>query len=367
MIVVSSPGVSNYDEWEKQVKASPIIMNCPDEVDVKAMCAWMKRGLEPDEQAGYWKMVEKHMEKVGPIPRHIFDEEIYNDRLGAVDDALLGIKPTDVEEYFTQGGEEKWYSEDPSHKLVKVVREITEKGAEVFFNASICADIGFRIADRLAKKMATKDLLLLILRSRGALASRALEQLGLRVFMRGEFFSALVEELNELRSSERNEAQDSVLKVNHQGHPTRTAGLKELQGGVTRIPMEYGVLYLPKVENFPLVDGFFFVNSPQRTLVGLQMTTASAHHTTTSTVKLFKECVASYFEGWEELSRDMSWEMIYIKNADSTMITNWQRCEVVNPNNETDAEKKIVAFWDQKVHQYQFVLTTDFVSRIRAK
>ncbi|EKG04370.1 retrotransposon hot spot (RHS) protein, putative, partial [Trypanosoma cruzi] len=79
MIVVSSPEVSNYDEWEKQVKASPIIMNCPDEMDVKAMCAWMKRGLEPDEQAGYWKMVEKHMEKVGPIPRHIFDEKIYKD------------------------------------------------------------------------------------------------------------------------------------------------------------------------------------------------------------------------------------------------------------------------------------------------
>ncbi|RNC38282.1 retrotransposon hot spot (RHS) protein [Trypanosoma cruzi] len=52
MIVVSSPEVSNYDEWEKQTKASRIIMNCPDEMDVKAMCAWMKRGLEPDKQAG---------------------------------------------------------------------------------------------------------------------------------------------------------------------------------------------------------------------------------------------------------------------------------------------------------------------------
>ncbi|PWU97408.1 putative retrotransposon hot spot protein (RHS) [Trypanosoma cruzi] len=52
MIVVSSPKLTNYDEWEKQTKASRIIMNCPDEVGVKAMCAWMKRGLEPDKQAG---------------------------------------------------------------------------------------------------------------------------------------------------------------------------------------------------------------------------------------------------------------------------------------------------------------------------
>ncbi|RNF08994.1 putative retrotransposon hot spot (RHS) protein, partial [Trypanosoma cruzi] len=365
MIVVSSPEVSNYDEWEKQLKASRIIMNCPDEMDVKAMCVWMKRGLEPDEQAEYWRMVEKHMEKVGPIPRHIFDEKIYKDRLGAVDGALLAIKPTDFGKNFTLGGEDKWYSEDPCHKLVKVVREITEEGAEVFLNALISADIGFRIADRLAKKMATKDLLLLILRSRGALASRALEQLGLRVFMRGEFFSALVEELNELRPPERKEAQDSVLKVNHQGHPARTVGLKELQGGVTRIPMECGVLYIPKVENFPLVDGFFFVNSPWRTLVGLQMTTASAHHTTTSTVRQFTEHLAAYFEGWEELSRDMSWEIIYVQHADNTPMNGWQRCDVVDSNNVSRAEnREIAAFWDGKVHQYQFVLTTDFVNKI---
>ncbi|RNF05571.1 putative retrotransposon hot spot (RHS) protein [Trypanosoma cruzi] len=364
MIVVSSPEVSNYDEWEKQVKASPIIMNCPDEVDVKAMCAWMKRGLEPDEQAGYWKMVEKHMEKVGPIPRHIFDEKIYKDRLGAVDGALLAIKPTDFGKNFTLGGEEKWYSEDPCHKLVKVVREITEKGAEVFLNALISADIGFRIAERLEKEMDAKDLLLLILRSRGALVSRALEKLGLRVFMYGELVSALVMELNELRPPKRKEAQNSVLTLNHQGHPTRTVGLAGLQGGVTRIPMEYGVLYLPKVENFPLVDGFFFVNSPRRTLVGLQMTTASAHHTTTSTVRQFTECLAAYFNGWDELSRDMSWEIIYIKNADSTLISKWQRCGPVNTENLSEDEKEIVAFWDRKVHQYQFVLTTDFVNKI---
>ncbi|EKG07697.1 retrotransposon hot spot (RHS) protein, putative, partial [Trypanosoma cruzi] len=124
MIVVSSPEVSNYDEWEEQLQASRIIMNCPDEMDVKAMCAWIKRGLEPDKQAEYWKMVETHMDNVGPIPRYIFDENDYIVRLGAVDGALLGVGPTDVEEYFTMRGSRLWYSEDPCHKLVKVVREI---------------------------------------------------------------------------------------------------------------------------------------------------------------------------------------------------------------------------------------------------
>ncbi|RNC59251.1 putative retrotransposon hot spot (RHS) protein, partial [Trypanosoma cruzi] len=237
MIVVSSPNLDNYDKWATQVKARRIIMNCPDEVDVKAMCAWMKRGLDKDKQAEYWRMVEKHMENVGPIPRHIFDEESYIDRLGAVDDALLAMKPTDVGKYFSLGGSNIWYFEDPCHKLVKIVREIADEGVEVFLNAPICADMGFRTADRLEKKMGAKNLLLIILGSRGALVSRTLEQLGLRAFMHEELVIALVEELNELSSPERDEAQDSVLKLNHQGHPTRTVGLAGLQGGVTRIPM----------------------------------------------------------------------------------------------------------------------------------
>ncbi|RNC36316.1 putative retrotransposon hot spot (RHS) protein, partial [Trypanosoma cruzi] len=81
--------------------------------------------------------------------------------------------------------------------------------------------------DRLKKEMCARDLLLLILGLHGALASQALEKLGLRAFMYGEFVSALVKELNELMSPERDEAQDSVLKVNHQGRPTRTVGLRE--------------------------------------------------------------------------------------------------------------------------------------------
>ncbi|EAN81731.1 retrotransposon hot spot (RHS) protein, putative, partial [Trypanosoma cruzi] len=367
MIVVSSPNLDNYDEWEKQLKASRIIMNCPDEVDVKAMCAWMKRGLEPDEQAGYWKEVKERMDNVGPIPRHIFDKKIYISRLGAVNDALLAIKDTDVGKYFTLGGEEEWYSEDPSHKLVKIVREITVEGAEIFLNASICARIGFRTADRLAKEMATKDFLLLIFRSRGVLVSHALEQFGLRIFMHGEFVIELAKELKELPPPSPSKPRSSVLKLNHQGYPTLTVGLTEPQGGVERIPMEYRVLYIPAVQNFPLVDGLFFVDSPRKTLVGLRMTTAGEHHTIPSTVSLFNERLAAYFNGWEELSRDLSWEMIYVQHENSTMITNWQRCGPVNTVNLSDDEKEIVAFWDRKVHEYQFALTTDFVNRIRAK
>ncbi|PWU99933.1 putative retrotransposon hot spot (RHS) protein [Trypanosoma cruzi] len=103
MIVVSSPKVSNYDEWARQLKAERIIVNCPDEMDVKAMCAWMKRDETPEKKAGYWRMVKRHMSLLVPIPRHIFDADECGKRTQDVERALEWINIGDRGKYFTQG------------------------------------------------------------------------------------------------------------------------------------------------------------------------------------------------------------------------------------------------------------------------
>ncbi|RNF07848.1 retrotransposon hot spot (RHS) protein [Trypanosoma cruzi] len=95
------------------------------------------------------------------------------------------------------------------------------------------------------------------------------------------------------------------------------------------------------------------------TLVGLRMATAGGHHTTASTVRQFTECLAAYFNGWEELSRQLSWEMIYVQQADSTPMNDWQRCDVVNTDGVSEEEKqKIAVFWDEKVRQYQVSISS---------
>ncbi|ESS62135.1 putative retrotransposon hot spot (RHS) protein [Trypanosoma cruzi Dm28c] len=148
MIAVSFPNVTNYDEWAKQIQAARIIVNCPDEVDVKTMCAWMKRDETKEKQAECWKEVKKHMYLLGPIPRHVFDEEAFRERCGAVRFALQSINEVTVKEHFLRGGESPWYSEDSSHKLVKVVREIYAGGV-ILFNAPISACLGERTLERL--------------------------------------------------------------------------------------------------------------------------------------------------------------------------------------------------------------------------
>ncbi|PWU87911.1 putative retrotransposon hot spot (RHS) protein [Trypanosoma cruzi] len=364
MIVLSSPKVSNYDEWEKQATASPIIMNCPDEVYVKAMCAWMKRGLDKDKQAEYWRMVEEHMKNVGPIPRHIFDASEYEKRWKDVVRTLNWINLGDQGKYFTQGGEKKkWYSEDPSHKLVKIVRVREDGPLEDFSNAPICEYIGVLTLSRLAKVLSANDILFLVLGMKNVLQSEALERYSLSVFLRVEFVTSIAKDLKELPPPSPSKPRCSVLTLNPHGYPTEATAITELRFIGSPEKLKYRVLYIPTFPTFPLVDGFFFMNSPRRTLVGLQMTTASAHHTIPSTVKEFTEHLSRFFNGWGRFAQGLSWDIIYIQHADSKPMKKWQRCDYVNPNNKTDAEKEIVAFWDGKVHQYQFVLTTDFVSK----
>ncbi|PWU83522.1 putative retrotransposon hot spot protein (RHS) [Trypanosoma cruzi] len=91
------------------------------------------------------------------------------------------------------------------------------------------------------------------------------------------------------------------------------------------------------------------MESNPMTLVGLRMSTAGGHHTTASTVRHFTECLAAYFNGWEELSRDMSWDIIYVQHADSTPMNDWQRCDVVNTDVVSEEEdQRIAAFWKER-------------------
>ncbi|RNC42703.1 retrotransposon hot spot (RHS) protein [Trypanosoma cruzi] len=51
MLVVAMPETTSYVHWANEKRAVRIIMNCPDESDVKAMCVWMKRNQPPPQQA----------------------------------------------------------------------------------------------------------------------------------------------------------------------------------------------------------------------------------------------------------------------------------------------------------------------------
>ncbi|RNF13352.1 retrotransposon hot spot (RHS) protein [Trypanosoma cruzi] len=174
----------------------------------------------------------------------------------------------------------------------------------------------------------------------------------------------MAEELKELRPPARRESQGTVMKANPGAHPTEICEIPGVGEVDEKQNINYRVLYIPVARKFPLVDGFFFMETPRRTLVGLQMTTAGEHHTTTSTVRQFTQYLSKFFNGWEEFAQGLSWEIIYVRHADSTPMNDWRRCDVVDPPGVGDVDhERIAAFWET-THQYQFALTDCFLRRI---
>ncbi|RNF20683.1 putative retrotransposon hot spot (RHS) protein, partial [Trypanosoma cruzi] len=142
MIVVTSPNIKNFEWWAMQMGAEQIIIDCPDESDVRAMCIWKEHNgqveeeeeEEPEEQAeeepeeeaeeeaDFWKRVEKRMNKVGPILRFIFNGKKCKSRVRACKFAVNNITASMLQYYTGIGTGKSCNGHHVSHKLVKVVR-----------------------------------------------------------------------------------------------------------------------------------------------------------------------------------------------------------------------------------------------------
>ncbi|PWV19634.1 putative retrotransposon hot spot protein (RHS) [Trypanosoma cruzi] len=122
-IGLASPKVRDIQEFARQRDPHRIIMNYPEEMDVKAMCAWMKRDGTPQEQEKYWWMVCHQMLFLGPIPRYIFDANGFSKRYNELDRVLKSIKNRDDVRYVTRGGTAVWCTENPFYKLMCVDRK----------------------------------------------------------------------------------------------------------------------------------------------------------------------------------------------------------------------------------------------------
>ncbi|KAF8290838.1 putative retrotransposon hot spot (RHS) protein, partial [Trypanosoma cruzi] len=361
MVLVSPPFEGNYKEWVKRSGATEIAMNCPGESDVKAMCVWMRRHQPVREQAEYWHVVKGQMDEVGPIPRYVFDERKYYNWVQRCHKTVDQATSSVILQYSGLGCGGSWDRMKVLYWLARVVRVRDENsGYEFFFNLPVSAYLGNKTLFKSAKLMQQHYFNFFISGLTDYLISENFGRCTVFAFLNGSFVRAIEHRLRELRPSPQRQSHRCALAVYSQERSTRHHVLPPLEHVSERIDVECGVLYVTEVENFPLVDAFFFMELNPMTLVGLRMATAGGHHTTASTVRQFTEYLAEYFNGWDELSRKLSWEMIYVQHADSTPMNGWQRCDVVDSNNVSGADNnEIAAFWKEKVRQYQVSISSE--------
>ncbi|KAF5220460.1 hypothetical protein ECC02_006528 [Trypanosoma cruzi] len=359
MLVVATPEKTSYINWASEKRAVRIIMNCPDESDVKAMCVWMKRSQPPQQQAEYWREVKGRMHKLGPIPRYIFDERYHTNWIGRCHSFVDGTTSREIQRYFVFGTSKLWEGNKALEYLARIVRVRGERNGESPFNAPITDHLASKTLCKLKTLMTQAEFNLFVSRIRDYLMHANFGRCAMFAFLNVAFMAAIRRKLKELKPPTRRQSHRCAPELYSQEGPTSHYFLPSVERIDKKTCINHRLLYMPEVEKFPLVDGFFFMKSNPRTLVGLRMATAGEHHTTASTVRQFTECLAAYFNGWKKLSRDMSWEIIYVQHADSTPLNDWQRCDVVNSDNVSEKEKqKIAAFWKEKVRQYQVSISS---------
>ncbi|RNE95451.1 retrotransposon hot spot (RHS) protein [Trypanosoma rangeli] len=271
IIMLSSPNEDNFKQWAEQAGAIKIIMNCPDKNDVKAMCAWETPNTTEEEQAEYWRRMHMRMDDVGPISRCIFNDDNYKDRVEEIKDILAGIDASNAVHYGMIGGMGMRPSNDAPHKLVKVVRAIRQRGLEAFVNMPVCFSIGSKLIGRLLEVDEENGIIFRLCKHCEVLIPELLEQHTLHAFLRRGFVENIMPGLNGLPPPGRRRRQRCMLQSNPEKHPSISVALITLGHTPLMLDVQYKVLYLPESSNFPLVDGFFFVGAPRRTMVGVQV------------------------------------------------------------------------------------------------
>ncbi|KAF5224860.1 hypothetical protein ECC02_002165 [Trypanosoma cruzi] len=144
-IVLASPKVRDIREFVRQRVSHLIIMNCPEEMDVKAMCAWMKRDWTTQGQEKYWWMVSEQMIFLGPILRYIFDAKDFSKRYNELNRVLKWIKSRDDLVCVTREAITAWFTENPFHKLMCVKRKRGNLGTEDFKTDLLSRHLGRRV------------------------------------------------------------------------------------------------------------------------------------------------------------------------------------------------------------------------------
>ncbi|KAH8606546.1 putative retrotransposon hot spot protein 4 (RHS4) [Trypanosoma vivax] len=404
-VVLTSPDVNHYEQWMKDRNDKLIYVNCDDERDLKAFVAWQKlfplgqdAGITDElckEISDEWKRVKQRIEQVGPLPRFVLNAGSYESRRSQIHKAINAITLNNKAPYMDiLRMNSEWQSDHVSHKLVKLVRVREDLNDETYRCVPLSSDIHERVHCRMLKIVEENWMLLGGLVSADCRSAVLLELLAFDAFRYSDVTRAVVDKLVYLQRDGEKRKKSALAKFNEKQLRLKSSECLGTAENSTVKKCKYYVLYKPSVDNFPVVDGFFFVEGhgtsgeraavraahscdahQPKTIVLLQATKARSHHTETGKLLKLKAILRRAFRNWADFSKNMRWEIVYVQHPDAQLFKKRQRCdrtEVKKNGGETaeeyderqaahDAEQ---VFWETEVDQYAVKLVDDLLAAL---
>ncbi|KAH8605344.1 putative retrotransposon hot spot protein 4 (RHS4) [Trypanosoma vivax] len=403
-VVLTSPDVRHYEQWMKDRNDKLIYVNCDDERDLKAFVAWQKlfplgqdAGITDElckEISDEWKRVKQRIEQVGPLPRFVLNADSYESRHSQICNAISDITLNNKAPYMgILRMNSEWQSDHVSHKLVKLVRVREDLNNETYRCVPLSSDIHERVKVKMLQIL--KDAwVLLRLAPSDCRAAVGLELLSFDAFRYSDVTEAVVDKLVYLQRDGETCKKSALAKFNEKQLRLQSSECLGTAENSTVKECKYYVLYKPSVGNFPVADGFFFVEGhgtsgeraavraahsrdahQPKTIVLLQATKACSHHTETGKLLKLKAILRRAFRDWADFSKNMRWEIVYVQHPDAQLFKKRQRCdrtEVKKKKEETaeeyderqaahDAEQ---VFWETEVDQYAVRVVDDLLAAL---
>ncbi|ORC84453.1 retrotransposon hot spot (RHS) protein [Trypanosoma theileri] len=355
MIVITPPNAEKYKGWKNQKGAEWIVLDCPFLIDIKAMCTWEKRN-QSDEFEYYWEKIKERVNDIGPLPRYIFDGNAYEERCSEVESALRGISKSNVSEYekiMKLKGE--WNDQSPSHKLLKICRQIDEDDRDNMKIRTITDELFDAIITHVGRFYQTPDPTSRHF-FRGASDLGLFEEVGAMALLNGDFVAALAARMKIIQPPGGREGQPSVLQGRWSAPYPHTGYLFfPMDNKEGKREIEINKLYFHSHE-FPLVKGFYIVIPPRgRTrLIGIRSVTAESREITAIAVADFKKQLESSFSGWAGVADIITWEIIFFHPQGGRQDGKWQKCTLSKSGKYShEQQNDIIKFWNEKVNQYR--------------
>ncbi|KAH8616178.1 putative retrotransposon hot spot protein 4 (RHS4) [Trypanosoma vivax] len=404
-VVLTSPDVNHYEQWMKDRNDKLIYVNCDDERDLKAFVAWQKlfplgqdAGITDElckEISDEWKRVKQRIEQVGPLPRFVLNAGSYESRRSQIHKAINAITLNNKAPYMDiLRMNSEWQSDHVSHKLVKLVRVREDLNDETYRCVPLSSDIHERVHRRMLKIVEENWMLLGGLVSADCRSAVLLELLAFDAFRYSDVTRAVVDKLVYLQRDGEERKKSALAKFNEKQLRLKSSKCLGTAENSFVKKCKYYVLYKPSVDNFPVADGFFFVEGhgtsgeraavraahscdahQPKTIVLLQATKARSHHTETGKLLKLKAILRRAFRDWADFSKNMRWEIVYVQHPDAQLFKKRQRCdrtEVKKNGGETaeeyderqaahDAEQ---VFWETEVDQYAVRVVDDLLAAL---
>ncbi|KAH8615902.1 putative retrotransposon hot spot protein 4 (RHS4) [Trypanosoma vivax] len=394
-VVLSSPSEKNFKSWMDSKGALRFYINCYTTREMKAFFAWQERcrcvtaehyQASLAEIERQWRVVEKRIYKVGLLPRYVFDYEKYALRCKAISVALFNINDVDMARYMRiLLSKIQWTEDSSTDEIIKLVRAASDP-VEDCQNFPASEVIGAKLKTLVVNYFFRRSYLAKALEMPGVGAD-VLEKFGSCAFMYESVVDKVVEKMKCLPSALCSHMRDSVLSRLRaaaryaQYYQVIAFKIGDQRRGVSleARDLRTGVLYIPDLVNFPVLDAFYFVDAPPQdaaavgragargacaswTIVCLQTTKKNNHDTTTGAVVGLMSRMREWIRDWDVVKEQLLWEMIYVQHRDAEAMSRRQVCAMA-AGEVTEEHRDAHVFWN-RVEQYQVQMDNNLLAAV---